>query len=133
MYKRLGDTFPLAPCSLVFYKKIPLILMDKVDVVGTVEDGDPEWIEDNSDSPLCQLHDGYQIGLTKKGEMVCYDYGYEGDIFSDNVHSSKMDFNKSEMNRLLKFPQISELKGINKTLKSKVISALKRAAKVTTL
>ncbi len=134
MYKRLADSFPLAPCDLVFYKTIPLILMDKVDIVGAIGDcDDPEWIEDNGDSPLCQLHDGFQIGLTKKGEMVCYDYGYEGAIYEDNVHGSKLDLSKSEVNRLLKFPQIVELKAINKSLKSKLVSALKRAKKVTTL
>ena len=125
MYKRAGKKFPLAPCSLRFYKNIPLILMEKVDVVSEVTD-DPEWIEDNPNSPLCQLNDGFQIGLTRKGKMVCFDYGYEGEIFSELVPSEKRDLSNSELKLFRKFPQIVELKGINQDLKEKLIKALEK-------
>jgi hypothetical protein len=125
MYNRLKKKFPLAPCSMVFYKAVPLILMDKVEVVGEVCD-DPEWIDENPDSPLCELHDGYQIGLTKKGKMVCYDYGYEGGIFEEYVPPTKYDLSDKELTELTAFPQIIELKEINDKLKEKLIKVLEK-------
>lgn len=95
-YSRLNHVVPLAPCRLVFYKCVPLIIMDKVEVMDDGDELEHDWIEENSDSPLCDLHDGFQIGRLSSGKVVCYDYGYEGGIFAQLSESHDLTEEETE-------------------------------------
>jgi hypothetical protein len=121
-YSRLHTAFPLAPCRLVFYKCVPLIIMEEVEVLDDGDELEFEWIENNGDSPLADLHDGFQIGYLN-GRVVCYDYGYEGGIYG-TLCGDDPDLTEDEAARLSTFtPKITGM-DMDKIIRARLIKAL---------
>ncbi len=130
MYKRLKDKIPLAECSIVFYKCVPLIKMEKLELFDRNNNEEYEWIRQNPASPLAKLNDGYQIGRDKNGRVVCYDYGYEGTLFEkylnpNSLDQSALDLTEEELEVFMKFsPKITGLMEINNRSRNRLIKSL---------
>jgi hypothetical protein len=121
-YSRLHTHIPLAPCRLVFYKSVPLIIMERVEVLDDGDEREFDWIENNGDSPLADLHDGFQIGYLN-GKVVCYDYGYEGGIYGE-LCSDSPDLTEEEAASLSTFtPKITGIE-MDKIIQARLIKAL---------
>jgi hypothetical protein len=123
MYERLMDKVPLAPCQLVFYKCVPLIIMDKVKCMDEGDELEYDWVDKHPESILNNLNDGFQIGRLPSGKVVCYDYGYEGDIFCETTQ--EIDLTDEELTKLGKFsPKITGMKELNPKLRNALIKSL---------
>lgn len=59
----------LARCKLIYFKKYPLIVMEKVKVLAG-----PSKAPDIKLPGWCFAADSFQVGTTKNGKLVAYDY-----------------------------------------------------------
>jgi len=95
--KRIKSHF--VPCEMYFYKGLPVLVAEKiVPVYG------PNDSVKHSELPeiLHNLWDGFQVGLDKNENVVCYDSGCE-DGFLENFPKDMQDFTEEEFSKLMSF------------------------------
>ncbi len=96
--KRIGS--PFVPCEMYFFKGFPVLVAEKVlPVYGPCDSPKDSEIPELLRG---QLWDGYQIGLDRNENVVCYDCGCE-DSFLDNFPRDMRDFTEDEYRKLMSF------------------------------
>jgi hypothetical protein len=84
---------PLANCFLLFYKMIPIIVMESLDA---------DWSKTKNLYPpkgwAGKLCDGFQGGLSRDGRYLSYDVGYERKLLANEGK----DFTPTQFNKLAK-------------------------------
>jgi len=100
IYRRFKKLLPLAPCKLYFYGKLPVLVMKRLHRPNGY----------NTIPELSGFCDGYsQVGKTKSGKWLCYDYGYELLYAIGKMEIKTLDLTPSEIKRIIsRKPQLSK-------------------------
>ncbi len=101
--KRVKTHF--VPCEMYFYKGLPVLISEKIlPVYGPMDAPKQSEIPEI----LRDLWDGWQIGLDKNENVVCYDCGCEEE-FLDKFPKSMRDFTEEEYRNLMSFSPSLEI------------------------